>query len=114
MDFDPQSKKVKGTPKLPDWALPGKAATPSPAKAPPPAPADSDPEPVSVEMVEKLDGMLRQLKVGPADVRRRLLEKYGVNALDLLTPGQAEELGETLRKSIAAQKVKVPAAANGK
>jgi hypothetical protein len=113
-DYDPQRKQLKGTPKLPDWALPGKAATPSPAMRPAPAvpSAEHDPEPVPVETVERLDAMLRQLKVAPADVRRRLLEKYGVKDLNLLTPGQAADLEEALRKSIVVQKNKTPATAN--
>src|SRR4051794_26939135 len=41
VEYDPQRKQLKGTPRLPDWALPGKAAAPPPAKTPPPAPADS-------------------------------------------------------------------------
>lgn len=91
LDYDPQKRRIVGTPRLPAEALPGAshpvAAKPAPATARPAVPAS-----IGEERAKLLDEQWLAAGVAP----RTVCEAYKVASLALLTPAQADAVRNRL------------------
>lgn len=99
VDYDPQRRQLKGTPRLPDWALPQTAKKPAPAPAPAPVPAHESAEPLlpgGMTRKQHADLIADYVEVGgdPAN----LCEKYQVGATEEIPVAKLDGILKAINK----------------